>query len=112
MGNCAVQALVAVAPGRRRVQVALVSLVDENRQWFKSCIGTDVRETPRAISFCGHAINKSEPLVVPDALRDNRVALRPIVPGEPILASKVSGKDGRAKHHVDARDCTKRQDQK
>ena len=38
------------------VDVALVSLVDENRQWFKSCAGMELSETPRDISFCGHAI--------------------------------------------------------
>ncbi|MDH4426467.1 MAG: sensor domain-containing diguanylate cyclase [Acidovorax sp.] len=64
------------------VQVALVSLVDENRQWFKSCIGTDVRETPRAISFCGHAILGETPFVIPDALEDQRFADNPLVTGE------------------------------
>ena len=42
------------------VPVALVSLVDENRQWFKSCVGLDATETSRAVSFCGHAILGSE----------------------------------------------------
>lgn len=63
--------------------VALVSLVDGDRQWFKSCLGLDVSETPRAISFCGHAILDSEPLVVPDALADPRFADNPLVMGEP-----------------------------
>lgn len=67
------------------VQVALVSLVDENRQWFKSCIGLDVRETPRAISFCGHAILGDSPFVIPDALDDPRFADNPMVTGAPYI---------------------------
>lgn len=67
------------------VQVALVSLVDENRQWFKSCIGLDVRETPRAISFCGHAILGDAPFVIPDALDDPRFADNPMVTGAPYI---------------------------
>ena len=49
------------------VPIALVSLVDEDRQWFKSCIGLEVRETARDISFCGHAIMGNETFIVPDA---------------------------------------------
>jgi diguanylate cyclase (GGDEF)-like protein len=63
--------------------VALVSLVDEDRQWFKSRCGFGPEETSRDISFCGHAILDREPLVVPDALLDPRFADNPLVTGPP-----------------------------
>lgn len=65
------------------VPVALVSLVDHKRQWFKSCQGLTVSETSREISFCGHAILSSEPLVVTDATQDPRFQDNPLVTGEP-----------------------------
>jgi diguanylate cyclase (GGDEF)-like protein len=65
------------------VPIALVSLVDEDRQWFKSCQGLGAAETPRAVSFCGNAIHAAEPLVVPDALEDPRFRDNPLVTGEP-----------------------------
>lgn len=65
------------------VPIALVSLVDENRQWFKSCFGLDVSETERRISFCGHAILQKGALVVEDAMQDNRFHDNPLVTGEP-----------------------------
>jgi GAF domain-containing protein len=63
--------------------IALVSLVDQDRQWFKSNFGLEVCETARDVSFCGHAILRSELLVVPDALRDPRFADNPLVIGHP-----------------------------
>jgi diguanylate cyclase (GGDEF)-like protein len=63
--------------------VALISVVDSDRLWFKSCIGLNVRETPRDISFCGHAILEEAPLVVEDALLDPRFADNPLVTAEP-----------------------------
>ena len=65
------------------VPIALITLVDAQRQWFKSCQGLDVSETPRSISFCGHAILGDTAMVVPDTLRDPRFADNPLVENEP-----------------------------
>jgi diguanylate cyclase (GGDEF)-like protein len=65
------------------VPIALVSLVDANRQWFKSCNGLSVPETPRDVSFCGHAINSDDILLIPDARLDLRFHDNPLVTGEP-----------------------------
>jgi GAF domain-containing protein len=65
------------------VPIALVSLVDVNRQWLKSCYGLDLRETPRDVSFCSHAILKPEAMIIPDALDDPRFADNPLVTHEP-----------------------------
>ena len=65
------------------VPIALVSLVDENRQWFKSCVGLDVSETPRSVSFCGHAILGDRIFIIEDATQDPRFADNPLVVGEP-----------------------------
>ena len=66
-----------------QVPIALVSLVDQNRQWFKSCVGLDVRETPRDISFCGHTILDDCTFYIQDATQDERFADNPLVTGPP-----------------------------
>ncbi len=62
--------------------ISLISLVDEDRQWFKSKTGLEVCQTPREEAFCAHAIMSPELLLVPDASQDPRFATNPLVLGE------------------------------
>lgn len=75
--------LAKVAADALAAPIALVSLVDRERQWFKACIGLGERETPRDFAFCAHAVAARELLVVPDALIDERFADNPLVTGPP-----------------------------
>ncbi len=77
--------IVQFARGEFDVPIALLSLVDTERQWFKSCVGLDASETARDISFCGHAILQPEVLVVADASKDVRFADNPLVIGAPYI---------------------------
>ncbi len=67
------------------VPVALVSLIDVSRQWFKAEIGLGMRETPRDVSICAHAILQQDLFVVPDTTKDPRFAANPLVTGPPYL---------------------------
>lgn len=69
------------------VPIVLISLVDKNRQWFKSSVGLEVCETGRDVSFCGHTILNRRPFIIPDALTDPRFADNPLVTGFPHFRS-------------------------
>jgi two-component system NtrC family sensor kinase len=63
--------------------IALVSLIDADRQWFKSRVGLDARQTPREFAFCAHTIMDEQPLVVADPRSDERFKNNPLVLGDP-----------------------------
>jgi GAF domain-containing protein len=63
--------------------MATITLIDERRQWFKSCQGTAGREDPRDASFCAHVVSQREPMIVVDTLSDDRFADNPLVLGGP-----------------------------
>ena len=63
--------------------ISLMSLVDTDKQWFKSMFGFETKETSRDVSFCAHAIASTEPLIIEDALLDERFKSNPLVVEEP-----------------------------
>ncbi|MCC5451210.1 EAL domain-containing protein [Rheinheimera sp. UJ51] len=65
------------------VPVSVFSLIDTNRQWFKSRKGTDLKETPRSVAFCDHTIREQHTFIVPDAQQDERFKRNSLVTGSP-----------------------------
>jgi signal transduction histidine kinase len=82
-GDEAFDRYVRVASAILKVPIALVTLVDLNRQWFKSRIGVDLAQTDRSIAFCDHTIRSDEVMVVRDAQLDERFLDNPLVVNEP-----------------------------
>lgn len=75
---------VLIASAIAGTPIALLTMVDGQRQWFKARTGLAIAETPRDVSFCAHAIlDETRPLVVTDATQDDRFAGNPLVTGEP-----------------------------
>lgn len=77
--------LTRIAQRFYQVPVALFTLIDENRQWFKSKQGLEEDETPRSIAFCDHAIREDKLFIVEDAAQDVRFRDNPLVTGEPYI---------------------------
>jgi signal transduction histidine kinase/DNA-binding response OmpR family regulator len=75
--------IVELAAAVAGTPIALISLADANRQWFKARVGLDATETPRDLSFCGHVVANDQPLIVGNALDDERFADNPLVSGPP-----------------------------
>lgn len=81
--DAALNELTALAATVFGVPIALVSLVDEGRQWFKARVGMPMQETPRSQAFCAYALERTEPLVIPDTRRDARFVDNPLVTATP-----------------------------
>jgi GAF domain-containing protein len=75
--------LVVLAAHVCRAPIAMLSLVDDHRQWFKSKVGVEIRETPREASFCAYAIQQQDLFIVPDTWNDARFRDNPMVLDEP-----------------------------
>lgn len=89
--------IVALARDLLGTETALISLVDDHRQWFKAREGLDAKQTPREYAFCAHAIQQEDIFLIPDATHDDRFVTNPLVTGAPNIRF-YAGMPIRAKH--------------
>jgi GAF domain-containing protein len=80
-------AITREAVERVHVPISTITILDSNREWYKSCQGLDKREGERAISFCGYALVAKDIFIVPDTLKDERFSDNPMVVGPPYIRS-------------------------
>jgi len=85
IADAALEAITKLAAQILEVPIALISLVDSDRQWFKSRVGLSATEISRESSFCGHVVAQSQPLIVRDALEDARFSDNPLITDEPCI---------------------------
>ncbi|MFA6006312.1 MAG: GAF domain-containing protein [Candidatus Paceibacterota bacterium] len=79
------------------VPISTITIMDSNREWYKSCQGVDVKEMPREVSFCAHAMLAKDTFIVEDTLLDDRFKDNPMVTGKPYIrfyAGVALKKDG------------------
>lgn len=74
-----------LATEKLNVPISTISLIDKNREWYKSCQGLDIKQQPRNISFCAHAILSTDILIIEDTLQDPRFADNPQVVNWPYV---------------------------
>jgi len=73
------------AVSKLKVPISMVSILDANREWFKSCVGLEAKEGDRAVSFCGHALLAKTNFIIEDTLLDPRFRDNPMVIGFPFI---------------------------
>lgn len=78
-------AITEEASRRLNVPISTVSIIDKNREWFKSCKGLSIKEGPRDIAFCSWAMMASDIFIIEDTLKDDRFKDNPYVTGEPFI---------------------------